>query len=606
MPKFQELGAGSASCSVPSLTSDPGGMVANRYVVQERLGRGSFGTVYLVRDTKAGKGENLKVLKEIPVGDLNPNETVQANLEAQLLSQLHHPAILKFFSSFLERDTFCIVTEYCEDRDLDCKIEELRQAGRTLPEPQVTEWFIQLLLGVHYMHQRRILHRDLKAKNIFLKKNIVKIGDFGVSRLLMGSRDLATTFTGTPYYMSPEALSHQGYDSKSDIWSLGCILYEMCCLEHAFNGHNFLSVVMKIVEGSTPALPDRYSKELNSIMQRMLSKDPAQRLSAGDVLKMKFIEENMHSIKHKFSCLTLKDKTLKSEREAAQIMSAVQKKVHLQTLRERSEVQKMTPRERMRLRKLQAADEKARKLKQLAEEKYEENFRRMQELRCRNFQKVSIDILNESPAEVASKTQPITAQDYQSLGCPRPMDRQQLDRLCMSEPGEREIPEDPLAAEAYYYEDGFESCSDEEEVLEEGGFEEHESPDALWRTCGLDSDMEAMVKYMENVLESESSETGSETVTEEALVAGQGSGVINCTMAETRLQRMRESITDRLGAEVFQKVYSYLKQARERQDSEADIKDFLGRLVEKPSDCFEVDQLLYYEDQLQRSREGQE
>ncbi|KAG9345076.1 hypothetical protein JZ751_009617, partial [Albula glossodonta] len=417
------------------------------------------------------------------------------------------------------------------DRDLDCKIEELREAGRTLPEPQVTEWFIQLLLGVHYMHQRRILHRDLKAKNIFLKKNIVKIGDFGVSRLLMGSRDLATTFTGTPYYMSPEALSHQGYDSKSDIW--------------------------------------------------MLSKDPAQRLSAGDVLKMKFIEENMHSIKHKFSCLTLKDKTLKSEREAAQIMSAVQKKVHLQTLRERSEVQKMTPRERMRLRKLQAADEKARKLKQLAEEKYEENFRRMQELRCRNFQK-------ESPAEVASMTQPITAQDYQSLGCPRPMDRQQLDRLCMSEPGEREIPEDPLAAEAYYYEDGFESCSDEEEALEEGVFEEHESPDALWRTCGLDSDMEAMVKYMENVLESESS--GSETVTEEALVAGQGSGVINCTMAETRLQRMRESITDRLGAEVFQKVYSYLKQARERQDSEADIKHFLGSLVEKPSDCFEETQ----------------
>ncbi|KAJ8415655.1 hypothetical protein AAFF_G00402120 [Aldrovandia affinis] len=603
MPKFQEQGARSASCSAPSLTSDPGGLIAKRYTIQERLGRGSFGTVYLVRDTKAGEGESLKVLKEIPVGDLNPNETVQANLEAQLLSQLHHPAILKFFSSFLERDTFCIITEYCEDRDLDCKIEELREAGRTLPEPQVTEWFIQLLLGVLYMHQRRILHRDLKAKNIFLKKNIVKIGDFGVSRLLMGSRDLATTFTGTPYYMSPEALSHQGYDSKSDIWSLGCILYEMCCLEHAFNGDNFLSVVMRIVEGKTPTLPERYSKELNSIMQRMLSKDPSLRLSAGDVLKMKFIEENMHSIRHKFSSSTLRDKTLKSERDTAQIVSALQKKVHMQTLRERSEVQKMTPRERMRLRKLQAADEKARKLKQLAEEKYEENYRRMQELRCRNFQKISVDVLNENMAEVANQTQPITKQDYQSLGCPQPVDRQQSDRLCMSEPREREIPEDPLTAEVYYYEDGFESCSDEEEAQEEDEDEGDKSLDTLRRTYGQDCDMEAMVKYMENVLESESS--GSETVTEEAHEGSQGPGVINCTMAENKLQRMRESITERLGAEVFRKVYAYLKQARERRESEADIKESLGRLVEKPSDCFEVDQLLYYEEQLQRSRESQ-
>ncbi|KAK6326972.1 hypothetical protein J4Q44_G00026170 [Coregonus suidteri] len=159
-----------------------------------------------------------KVLKEIPLGDLCPNEMVQASQEAQLLSQLHHPAIITFYSSFLHRDSFCIITEYCEDRDLDCQLEEVREAGQCLPETQVTDWLIQLLLGLHYMHNRRVLHRDLKAKNIFLKRNIVKISDFGVSGLLMGSCDLATTFTGTPYYMSPEVLNHQGYDSKSDVW----------------------------------------------------------------------------------------------------------------------------------------------------------------------------------------------------------------------------------------------------------------------------------------------------------------------------------------------------------------------------------------------------
>uniref|UniRef100_A0A4W5Q722 non-specific serine/threonine protein kinase n=1 Tax=Hucho hucho TaxID=62062 RepID=A0A4W5Q722_9TELE len=124
----------------------------------------------------------VKVLKEIPLGDLRPNETVQASQEAQLLSQLHHPAIITFYSSFLHRDSFCIITEYCEDRDLDCRLEEVREAGQSLPETQVTDWLIQMLLGLHYMHNRRILHRDLKAKNIFLKRNIVKIGEFHCSR----------------------------------------------------------------------------------------------------------------------------------------------------------------------------------------------------------------------------------------------------------------------------------------------------------------------------------------------------------------------------------------------------------------------------------------
>ncbi|KAJ3597432.1 hypothetical protein NHX12_000958 [Muraenolepis orangiensis] len=160
----------------------------------------------------------LKVLKEIPLGDLRPNETVQASQEAQLLSRLHHPHILRFFHSFLEHDTFCIITEYCQDKDLDYKLGEVRESGHSLSESQVVDWLVQLLLGVHYMHDRRVLHRDLKAKNVFLKRNLIKIGDFGVSCLLMGSCDLATTFTGTLYYMSPEVLNHHGYDCKSDIW----------------------------------------------------------------------------------------------------------------------------------------------------------------------------------------------------------------------------------------------------------------------------------------------------------------------------------------------------------------------------------------------------
>ncbi|XP_062394493.1 serine/threonine-protein kinase Nek11-like [Sardina pilchardus] len=479
------------------------------------------------------------------------------------------------------------------------------------------------------MHQRRILHRDLKAKNIFLKKNIVKIGDFGVSCLLMGSCDLATTFTGTPYYMSPEALSHQGYDAKSDIWSLGCVLYEMCCLAHAFEGHNFLSVVMKIVEGETPCLPERYSTELNTLLQRMLVKDPVSRTSAAEALRSTYIEENMQAIKHKFSSMTLQDRTSGGDQDAAQILKAMQRKVHLQTLQQRAEVQKMTPRERMRLRKLQAADEKARKLKQLAEEKYQENCLRMRELRCRHFQTVTVDVLTDTTRESdISLHQPAPPLDSQSAGpagsvgdeiaaqqCrPDQMESggNQTARLIgedkvMCVENSAEIPEDPLTAEAYYYEDGFESCSEEgEDEMEEDEEDmkdedesnvESEAYDAFSHTYGQDGDLEAMVWHMENVLDSEPTGAGAEE-------SPRGPAHINTTMARSRIQRMREAVTQKLGEDVFQRVYNYLREARRRRQSELDVREALSRMVERPSDCFEVDQLLYYEEQLQEAQGG--
>ncbi|XP_078275894.1 serine/threonine-protein kinase Nek11 [Rhinoraja longicauda] len=593
MPKFQE-----AEKAIPNtLTKDCiGSLIGQRYLVQEKLGRGSFGMVYLVLDKKSQKGEALKVLKEISVGDLEPNETVQANLEAQLLSKLDHPAIVKFYSSFVEHYSFCIITEYCEGRDLQCKIEEYKQAGLTFPESQIIEWFIQLLLGAQYMHERRILHRDLKSNNIFLKNNIVKIGDFGVSRLLMGSCDLATTFTGTPYYMSPEVLSHQGYDSKSDIWSMGCILYEMCCLHHAFTGHNFMSIVLKIVEGEAPSLPDHFSRNLNAIMTSMLQKNPSHRPTAAEILKIPYIDLQLQNIKSKFSNISMKDKTISSQKDALQIKKAFQKKVHLQTLREQSEVQKMTPRERMRLRKLQNADEKAKKLKKLAEEKYQENHQRMQQLRNLNFQQVSVDVLHESIEHKSShenQSPLVVAHDFRSLRQPELKGKKISDRLCMSEPPDYAIPEDPEVAEEFYNEDGFESCSDDNLEAEESN---EESECSTFKTYEQDTDVEALVRCMEDVLDSRTLDSG--TVTPAAY---RGPTAINCVMVQAKMNRMRAAAIEKLEADVFQRVYDYLKAARRENTKEAEVMENLERLGAKPSNCFEVDQLLYFEEQLQAS-----
>nr|XP_028699522.1 serine/threonine-protein kinase Nek11 isoform X2 [Macaca mulatta] len=595
MLKFQE--AAKCVSGSTAISTYPKTLIARRYVLQQKLGSGSFGTVYLVSDKKAKRGEELKVLKEISVGELNPNETVQANLEAQLLSKLDHPAIVKFHASFVEQDNFCIITEYCEGRDLDYKIQEYKEAGKIFPDNQIIEWFIQLLLGVDYMHERRILHRDLKSKNIFLKNNLLKIGDFGVSRLLMGSCDLATTLTGTPHYMSPEALKHQGYDTKSDIWSLACILYEMCCMNHAFAGSNFLSIVLKIVEGDTPSLPERYPKELNAIMESMLNKNPSLRPSAIEILKIPYIDEQLQHLMCRHAEMTLEDKNLDCQKEAARLINAMQKRIHLQTLRALSEVQKMTPRERMRLRKLQAADEKARKLKKIVEEKYEENSKRMQELRSRNFQQLSVDVLHEfdePTLENLSEPQPIPSMDLRKL--------ESIVEDATSDLGYHEIPEDPLVAEEYYA-DAFdsyceESDEEEEEIVLAGPEKEikNEGSQPTYRTNQQDSDIEALARCLENVLGCTSLDT--KTIPSMAADVSPGPTIFNSVMARTKMKRMRESAMQKLGTEVFEEVYNYLKRARHQNASEAEIRERLEKVVPRASDCFEVDQLLYFEEQL--------
>nr|KAF6420862.1 NIMA related kinase 11 [Molossus molossus] len=545
MLKFQEA-AKYVSGSI-AISTYPKTLIARRYVLQQKLGSGSFGTVYLVLDKKAKQGEELKVLKEISVGELNPNDTVQANLEAQLLSKLDHPTIVKFHASFVEQDNFCIITEYCEGRDLDCKIQEYKEAGKNFSEGQIIEWFVQLLLGVDYMHERRILHRDLKSKNIFLKNNLLKIGDFGVSRLLMGSCDLATTLTGTPHYMSPEALKHQGYDTKSDI-----------C---------------------------------------MLNKNPSLRPSALEILKIPYIDEQLQHLMCRHSEMSPEDKNLNCQKEAAQIIDAMQKQTHLQTLRALSEVQKMTPRERMRLRKLQAADEEASKLKKLVEEKYEENNRRMQELRYRNFQQLTVDVLHESDrrtSENLPESQPIPCPDLGVL--------EASVEDTTADFGDHGIPEDPLMAEEYYA-DTFDSCSEESEEEEEetafSGLEEEvkdEGPQPDYRASQQGSDIEALVRCLENVLGSPSLDT--RTISSTITDMSQGPTIFNSAMTGTKMQRMRDSALQKLGAEVFEEVYHYLKRARRQNASDAEVRASLEKVVPRASDCFEVDQLLYFEEQL--------
>ncbi|XP_067451228.1 interferon-induced very large GTPase 1-like isoform X3 [Thunnus thynnus] len=178
--------------------------------------------------------------------------------------------------------------DYCEGGDLLEKIKS--QKGELFSEDQILDWFVQICLALKHIHDRKILHRDIKPQNIFLTKDeTVQLGDFGVSRVLNSSKELATTFIGTPLYLSPEIWKNKPYNNKSDIWALGCVLYEMCTLKRAFNSDNSMHLEVKIVRGLYPRVSDHYSQELRSLLEHLLKHDPTERPSVSSILEEPFL-----------------------------------------------------------------------------------------------------------------------------------------------------------------------------------------------------------------------------------------------------------------------------------------------------------------------------
>ncbi|CAF2733074.1 unnamed protein product [Rotaria sp. Silwood2] len=277
--------------------------VNDKYKFLKQIGKGSYGEVWLVlplRNSSSSKSSSKQyVLKRLDLRQQS-NETTQndiegAEREAKLLSTLKHPNIVAYTESFRSNDGFLnIVMAYCEGGDLYTKLKERKANKQPLTENQIVEWFVQICMALQYMHDKSILHRDLKTQNIFLTKNeIVKVGDLGIARVLDSGNDLATTIIGTPYYMSPEIFSNKPYGQKSDIWALGCCVYEMTTLEHAFNAKDMNSLVLKIIRGQIPQTSKKYSEPLTALIKSMLSKNPDDRPTAKKILQNTYIKRHI-------------------------------------------------------------------------------------------------------------------------------------------------------------------------------------------------------------------------------------------------------------------------------------------------------------------------
>ncbi|KAM9496392.1 serine/threonine-protein kinase Nek1 isoform 3-T4 [Clarias gariepinus] len=257
----------------------------DKYVKVKKIGEGSFGKAILFKSREDGRQY---VIKEIGISRMSNKERQESRKEVAVLANMSHPNIVQYKESFEENGCLYIVMDYCEGGDLFKKINN--QKGLLFPEEQILDWFVQICLALKHVHDRKILHRDIKSQNIFLTKDgTVQLGDFGIARVLNSTVELARTCIGTPYYLSPEICENKPYNNKSDIWALGCVLYEMCTLKHAFEAGNMKNLVLNIIRGSYPPVSVHYSQDLRALLGLLFKRNPRERPSIGAILDKPFL-----------------------------------------------------------------------------------------------------------------------------------------------------------------------------------------------------------------------------------------------------------------------------------------------------------------------------
>ncbi|CAG9472354.1 unnamed protein product [Plasmodium vivax] len=294
---------------------DDGESRLNEYEVIKKIGNGRFGEVFLVKHKRT---QEFFCWKAISYRGLKEREKSQLVIEVNVMRELKHKNIVRYIDRFLNKanQKLYILMEFCDAGDLSRNIQKCYKMFGKIEEHAIVDITRQLLHALAYCHNlkdgpngERVLHRDLKPQNIFLStgirhigkitaqannlngRPIAKIGDFGLSKNI-GIESMAHSCVGTPYYWSPELLLHEtkSYDDKSDMWALGCIIYELCSGKTPFHkANNFSQLISELKRG--PELPIKgKSKELNILIKNLLSLSAKERPSALQCLGYQIIK----------------------------------------------------------------------------------------------------------------------------------------------------------------------------------------------------------------------------------------------------------------------------------------------------------------------------
>ncbi|CAK4069406.1 unnamed protein product [Aphanomyces euteiches] len=263
------------------------------------LGRGSHGEAILVQHQTT---KELAVAKSIRIG----RDDSQAVEEAQLLQSLNHPNIIRFIRIVHEPNARLswLIMEYADGGDLSAFTAQSQpKCEQPLHDCEIMRIFIQVCLALAYLHSKNILHRDIKPQNVFLNgQGIVKLGDFGIAKALSHTLDVAQTQIGTPLYLSPEICQGDDYNAKSDMWGLGCILYELITLKSPFYAKSMPLIVTKITKATPDPLPSHVPSEIQQLVGLLLSKAPEQRPSASEALALPDVQTYLMQFASNLPC----------------------------------------------------------------------------------------------------------------------------------------------------------------------------------------------------------------------------------------------------------------------------------------------------------------
>ena len=253
------------------------------FQIISKLGEGAYSTVFKV---KRIIDNQIYALKKVKLLNLSEKEKENSLNEVRILASVKSNFVVSYKEAFFDEkdNTLCIVMEFADCGDLYQQIVAHKKTAKFFEESDIWRIFIQLVKGLKALHDLKILHRDMKSANVFLFSNgCAKLGDLNVSKV--ARRGLGYTQTGTPYYASPEVWKDKPYDHKSDVWSLGCVLYEMITLRPPFRAKDMEGLFNKVCKGQFSRIPDRFSDDLFKIVQYLLQVNSIQRPSCEQILQ---------------------------------------------------------------------------------------------------------------------------------------------------------------------------------------------------------------------------------------------------------------------------------------------------------------------------------